>query len=119
MNAALRWFLIAGVLAGVARAADAAPQQDIDAASVYWPQKEGLEWVYADSDGHQWTERVLGPDILDGEPVTVVESRMQGAAVGARSYYAVRDGQVLLIASGAPRSGAGAEPQRFRAPIVM
>ena len=110
----VRWVGVwmAVIVAGVAAsAADAPSVSSLD----YWPMAPGTTWVYADGQGRQRVVRVVDQERLDDERVTVVEHTVSGDAAPAWLYYAVRDGQVLLIA----QREMGKVQRRLRVPLVF
>ena len=111
----LRWIGVwmAVLLAGVAAsAADDPAVSSLD----YWPREPGATWVYANEQGRQQVVvRVVGQERLDDETATVIERGASGAAPVFRSYYVVRDSQVLLVA----QQKVGEPTHRLPAPMVV
>ena len=109
----MRWVGVwmAAILAGVA--ASAADEPAISSLD-YWPHEPGTTWVYTDEQGRQEVMRVAGQERLDDEMVTVVERTRSDEATAIRLYYAVREGQVRLMAQ-----HIGATQHRISVPLVV
>ena len=86
----------------------------------YWPHAAGTAWVYHDSQSDSRQDmRVVEPQVLDGESVTVLERRADGRVI-TRAYFAVRAGRILEVAEENPGHGAAyASLQRLTPPSVV
>ena len=86
----------------------------------YWPHAVGTTWVYVDEFGNRQTTRVVESDRTHAEPMIVIESRESfWGARTLRSYYVIRDGQVLQVAVGHPRFFAQGAPEMLPSPTVV
>ena len=110
----IAWWVAAALTltcaSGAVRAAEPPPEP---AALDYWPRQPGATWIYQNAQGRQSVVRVAGETTLDDRTVTVIE---RGSAAGPevfRTYYAVEDGAVLLVATEAPPGKPGAGLQRL------
>ena len=85
----------------------------------YWPSATGTTWVYVNEQGQQQVVRVAEPQVLDGEMVTVVERTGFGDAAVTRSFYAVREGQVMQVAVENPEAEVRKDVRRLDPPILV